>query len=89
MEMKMEAFSYDGKSSNLQKAIDVHEKGDRVICSVCGSDLIIIGPEDSELIKKYQLKPGIYCPTNPKHIHKVLIFAEPFEKFSRRFGLEE
>ncbi|NJM24059.1 MAG: hypothetical protein HC907_38585 [Richelia sp. SM1_7_0] len=86
----METFNYDGTSSSLQKAIDVHERRGIVTCHICGSELIVIvGNEDAELARKHQLKPGIYCPTNPKHMHKVFIFSDKFEEFRRRFGLDE
>jgi uncharacterized Zn finger protein (UPF0148 family) len=67
--MNRENCIYDGKSKNLQKAIDIYTHRGCILCAVCGSELIIIAHEDRKLIKKHQLKPGIYCPVSPKHIY--------------------
>jgi hypothetical protein len=87
--MKIETFRYDGKSENLQKVIDVHERGGKITCPVCDSELlVIIGSQDKELIEKYQRSSGIYCLTNPKHMHRVFLMSDIMDEFRSRFGLE-
>jgi hypothetical protein len=87
--MKMETFRYDGKSDNLQKVIDIHERGGKVTCPVCDSELlVIIGSQDKELMEKYQLSSGIYCLTNPKHMYRVFIVSDIMDQFTSRFRLD-
>ncbi|BBD60469.1 hypothetical protein NIES2109_32660 [Nostoc sp. HK-01] len=87
--MNRENFIYDSKCDNLQKALDIYTNGGRILCAVCGSELIIIGYEDKTLITKYQLQPGIYCPVSSKHICAKFIFADHFEEFRQKFGYNE
>ncbi|MCC5636660.1 hypothetical protein LC593_12450 [Nostoc sp. CHAB 5844] len=71
--MNRKNFIYEGKTENLQEALDIYTHGCRILCAVCGSELIIIAYEDKELITQHQLKPGIYCPISPKHIYARFI----------------
>lgn len=82
----MENFIYDGKGEKLQKALEVHSSGGRVLCYKCNTELLIVS--ESESAKKYKMRPGIYCPVSQKHIYQFLILAEPFEEFRKRFGLD-
>ena len=82
----METFIYDGKGEKLQKALEVHSSGGRVLCYKCNTELLIIS--DSESAKKHKMESEIYCPVNSQHIYQILILAEPFEEFRRRFGLD-
>jgi predicted RNA-binding Zn-ribbon protein involved in translation (DUF1610 family) len=86
----METFSYDGTSANLQKAIDVHERGGKITCPICGSELLVIlSSKERELMIKYQKNSGIYCLTNPKHMHKVFLMSDVMDEFRRRFRLDQ
>ncbi|WP_413200704.1 hypothetical protein [Nostoc piscinale] len=87
--MNRDDFIYDGKSENLKQALDIYTNGGRILCAVCGSELVIIGYEDKKLITKHLLQPGIYCPVSPKHIYARFIVGEHFEEFNRRFGFNE
>lgn len=87
--MNREHLIYDGKSNNLQKAFDIYTNGGRILCAICGSELIIVGYDDRKLIKEHQVQPGIYCPVSSRHIYARLILGEQFEEFKRRFGCNE
>ena len=79
----METFSYDGKSENLQKALDTHSQGGKVICYKCGSELLIF-TERGEAAK-HNLNPGIDCPKTKMHICATLFFMHEFEEFNKLF----
>lgn len=79
----MESFRYDGTPEYLQKALDIHSQGGRVMCPKCDAELVIV--IDPQSRDKYNQGPGIYCPANHRHIYKLLILSEPFEEFDRIF----
>ena len=80
----METYRYDGRSENLQQALDVKAKGGRVLCHICDADLLIFS--DNKTAAQKQLSPGIYCPVSEKHIwQRFMMSKEIFDEFQRRF----
>lgn len=77
-------FVYDGKSENLQKALDIHDQCGQVLCHHCGTQLLVF--PDWQSASKHEKRPGIYCPVSEKHIYQCFILSDRHEEVWRRFN---
>ncbi|MEA5472334.1 hypothetical protein [Spirulina sp. 06S082] len=80
----MNTFVYDGSSKDLQKAIDLSTKGEKVLCHKCGAELLIIASVEEEA--KYGKSSGIYCPTDPSHIQIHFTLGSRRIRFWKEFA---
>lgn len=76
-------FTYDGKSENLQKALDTHSEGHQVLCHQCGTALLVL--PDWESASKYGKRPGIYCLASETHICQLFFLSDRRQELWQRF----
>ncbi len=80
----METDRDDGRSGNLQQALDVQAKGDRVLCDICDAELLML--TDNQTAAQQQLSPGIDCPVSEQHIwQRFMMSNKIFDEFKRSF----
>jgi hypothetical protein len=80
----MNTFVYNGKSENLQKALDMHSQGGQVLCHQCGTQLLVLPDWESAI--KYEKRPGIYCIVSEKHICQWFFLSDRRRELWRRFN---
>ena len=80
----MNSFIYDGDSKKLQTILDLHYKGEKVLCYKCGAELLIILSKKEK--QKYKKPSGIYCPVDESHIRQWIASAEDRIDFRKLFG---
>lgn len=62
----MDTFIYDGTHENLEKALELHSKGVKILCYKCHAELIV-APE-LESANKHQTHPGVFWTVSHNHI---------------------
>ena len=78
---KTEPYRYEPAMNDYNELLRMHASGRRIVCPVCGADLIIA--LDPKTVEKYQVHPGIYCPRNRSHIAEMVELAPVRERFRR------
>lgn len=57
---------FDGSRDAIRNVSNWVAEGATVVCPKCGAELILA--LTAEAASKHKVHPGIYCPTNLKHV---------------------
>jgi hypothetical protein len=79
-----EFIYYNPSSDDSQKVIDLSHQGTRILCYKCKSELQVVS--NWEAAKKFQKRPGIYCPVSEKHVCVWFHLADERERVWERFN---
>lgn len=71
------------KTLNLSTLAKKIECGDRFVCDKCGAELIIA--LTLQEAKDKNVSPGVYCPTNGKHLFVHFYLKETREEMFELF----
>jgi hypothetical protein len=78
----MISIIYQTETKDIEKILDVHRQGGKILCPVCNSDLLILDTWESATIHKKH--PGIYCLTDEKHVFSLFHLADRHDEVWRR-----
>jgi hypothetical protein len=81
----MDTFIYKPLECETQSVLDLHYQGTKIVCYECNAELLIIPNWESEAVKKYQRRPGIYCPVNENHVCVWFHLDDKSKELWRRF----
>jgi hypothetical protein len=79
----METYTYDGGAGSLLKVSEAQKRGAKILCSHCGSELVVALDIDSA--NKQKVHPGIYCPVNQQHVCVMIELASVRRDFWEKF----
>jgi len=73
-----EGFVFDGSFESLNELFRLHPVGTKFLCPACGVELVVA--LSWEEAGKLQVHPGVYCPTDPKHVFRMFNIRSRCEK---------
>jgi hypothetical protein len=79
----MESIIYDPELIELSQALELHERGVRLLCPVCHDELLII--DTKKLSAQHQKSQGIYCQNNEQHYYARFVMENERAEFWRKF----
>lgn len=72
--MSTKSIIYRPDQHSLQEIQVTQDQGIALLCPICGTELIIA--LDIKTANEKGVHPGIFCPNNQSHIHRLVSLAD-------------